>query len=390
MSKFLAKVIKKGAFLSGVLTGILIAATVIGILFGFNPLATTADGKKVTITVDPVIYQIEESKNEVKAACDEAFDELYFVEGDNGNSGEFVYTFKTDADVTEAVNSLKATFADWTKDGGKYQTLSLIVSVTEETVASNISKGYILRGAIAGVVFAALAFAYAAIRYNWRMGSVAGICVAAAMLLTGAIVIVTRMPATVSVLYSMMISGLATAILVFFYLNKLRAATKNNPSADAEELIVSSLALKETAIFSGVLGAALLLIGIPAGAMAAWFAASAFVGVVVATFMGLIYAPALCLPMQKVMQAKAVSTTKHGYKGAKKGTKPAVKEEVKKEAKKEAKTEEPAPAPVEKTEEAPVEAQEPAEEIAEETLADEVADFEVDVDDVDFDGVDAE
>ena len=388
MSKFLAKVIKKGAFLSGVLTGILVAATVIGIIFGFNPLATTADGKKVTISVDPVIYQVEESKDDVKAACDEAFDELYFVEGDNGNSGEFVYTFKAGADVTEAVNSLKATFAEWTKDGGKYQTLSLIVSVTEETVVSNVSKAYILRGAIAGVVFAALAFAYAAIRYNWRMGSVAGICVAAAMLLTGAIVIVTRMPATVSVLYSMMISGRVTAILVFFYLNKLRAATKNNTSSDVEELIVSSLALKETAIFSGILGAAVLLIGLPTGAMAAWFAVSAFVGIVVATFMGLIYAPALCLPMQKAMQEKAASTTKHGYKGAKKGTKPAVKEEVKKEEKKE----EPAPAPVEETtEETPVEETEAApveettEEVTDEATAEEVVDFDVDVDDVDLD-----
>ena len=112
MSKFLAKVIKKWSFLSGVLVGLLIAATVIGILFGFNGLATTADGKKVTVTVDPVIYQVEASKDEVKAACDEVFDgAIYFVEGDNGNSGEFVYAFKADADVNQAVSALKATFS---------------------------------------------------------------------------------------------------------------------------------------------------------------------------------------------------------------------------------------------------------------------------------------
>lgn len=387
MSKFLVKVMKKWSFLSGILVGLLIAATVIGILFGFNGLATTADGKKVTVTVDPVIYQVEDSKDEVKAACDEAFDgAIYFVEGDNGNSGEFVYAFKADADVNAAVSALKATFAEWTKDGGKYQTLSLTVSVTEETVVSNVSKGYILRGAIAGAVFALLAFVYAAIRYGWRLGGVAAICVAAAILLTGAIVILARIPATVSVLYSMMISGLLTAILVFFNFNKLRAAKKNNTVSNAEELIVSSVAWKETAILSGVFGAAILLIGLPTGAMAAWFAVSAFVGVAVATFMGLMYAPALCYPIQKAVQGKTASVTKSGYKGAKKGTKPAVKEEVKAEEKKEE------PAPVKETEETPVEetpveevsAEEaPVEETAEEISLDEVADFEVDVDDVD-------
>ena len=416
MSKFLAKVIKKGAFLSGVLTGFLVAAIVVGILLGFKGAATVSNGKKVTVSVDPILYQAEVSKDDIKNTCDDALDgALYFVDGDNGNGGELVYAFSEDADIDEAVKGLKATFADWTKDGGKYESLSIVVSVTNEEVVSTLSKGYILRGAIACAVMAVLAFAYVSIRYGWRNGVVATIAVVASILLTGAVVILTRIPATVSVLYAMMISGLATVVTVLFNFHKLRSVSKGeNAPANAEDLIVASVAVKETAIFTAILGGAILLVGIPAGWTAAWFAVSAFVGVALAAFMGLIYVPSLCLPMQKASDAKAASATKYGYKGAKKGTKPAPKAEPKKEEvkKEEPKKEEPAPAPVEeKAEEAvqPAEApeaeetpaetetseeasenaevpvEEPAEESVEEELSEEeLADIAADLDDIDL------
>ena len=392
MSKILKKLVKKWAFLSGVIVGLVIAATVVGIFVGFNGMATVESGKKVVVSVDPNIYQVETSKEDIKAICDKALDgELYVLEGDDGSSGQLIYAFDEDANVSKAVEALNATFKELTKDGAKYATLTLHATEVSEEVKANYAEGYVVRAAIAGVVLSVLAFAYVAIRHNWRMGSVAAICVAASMLLTGAIVIVTRIPVTVSVAYAIMLAGLATAINVLFVLNKLRAALKSeDASKDVEELVVSSVAVKEIAVFSAILGVAILLVGIPAGATAAWFAVSAFVGVVVSAAMGLIYAPALCYPMQQAIAAKEASATKHGYKGAKKGEKPAPKAEPKKEEvkKEEPKKEEVAPV-TETKEEAPVE--EKAEEV-EEAPVEEVELSEEDLAAIDaaFDDADAE
>ena len=366
MSKFLAKVIKKGTLLSILLAVIVAAATVIGILFGFNPVATVADGKKVTINVEQYIYQADDAKDDIKAACDEAFKNnnvLYVIDADFGGDGEFVYAFKANENIDEAVKALQDKFADWTKeDSDKYPTNSIIVSASNEKVVVATAEGAVVRAAIAGVVLAVLAFAYVAIRYNWRAGIVVAISVAASMLVTGAIVILTRIPVTASVVYAIMASAIVTIITTLFTFNKLRNTLKSEEkSNDAEELVVSSIATKEIVIFTAILGAAILLVCIPAGVSAAWFALSAFIGVLVAAFIGLMFAPALYLPVQVAMNAQAASTTKHGYKGAKKAAKAVASqaEEVKAEVKEEVV----APVPVE---EAP--AEEPVEEVTEEVV----------------------
>ena len=352
MSKFLAKVIKKFAFLSGVIAGLIIAATIVGIFVGFNGMPTVTDGIKVTVNVEQYLYKTESAKDEIKSACDKAFEDnnvLYVIDGDLGGDGEFVYAFKKGEDVSAAVAELQATFADWTaEDSEKYPTNTIIVSVSNEKVQVVTAKGFVLRAAIAATVITVLAFAYVAIRHNWRSGVVAAISVAASMLLTGAIIIVTRIPVTVSVAYAIMASALFTIVIVLLNANKLRNALKSEdrPSS-AEELIVSTVAWKEIAVFSSILGAAILLVCIPTGVSGAWFALSAFIGLAVATFIGLIYAPALCLPFQQAADAKAASATKHGYKGAKKAEKNAT---AKVEPKKEEVKEEPVETPVEETE----------------------------------------
>lgn len=377
MSKILKKLVKKWAFLSGIIVGLIIAATVLGILFGFNGLVS--DGKKVTVTVDPVLYKNEQVREEIKDLCDDAFDgALYSWAGDNGgNDGVFVYAFKSGADLDKSVDALNAELTKWTED------YSITVVINDEKVLVNLAEGYIVRAVIAGVVLAVLAFAYAAIRYNWRMGIVAGVSVAASMLLTGAIVVLTRIPTTASVVYAIMGAGLVTAITVFFGLNKLRSTAKENADKDAEELVVSSIAVKEIAIFAAILGAAILLVGLPAGASAAWFALSAFIGVVVSAFIGLVYAPALCLPMQKAIAAQAASNSKSGYKGAKKGTKPASNAPQKPEEKKEELKQEDAAPVAEPAKEAPVEETETIEESVEDVPVEETELSEEDIANVD-------
>ena len=368
MSKFLVKVIKQKTLLSILMAVIVAGATVIGILFGFNAMPTIDGGTKVTINVEQYLYQTESAKKEIKDLCDETFEKNgvdYVIEGDFGGDGEFVYAIKDDKNLDKAVTELKATFADWTKeDSDKYPTNSIIVSVSSEKVIVATAEGAVVRAAIAGAVIAVLAFAYVAIRYNWRAGVVVAISVAASMLVTGAIVILTRIPVTASVVYAILGAAIFSIVTVLFFFNKIRAAVKNEERAsDAEEFIVSSIAVKETAIFAGILGGAILLTCIPAGVSGAWFAVSAFVGVLVAAFIGLIYAPSLYLPIQKTMDAQAAIATKYGYKGAKKAEKAAEPKtaEVKAEVKEEV------VAPVEES----VETEEPVEETEEEVSADE-------------------
>lgn len=365
MSKILAKLVKKGVLLSIILAVIVAAAAVVTLLCGINDMANISSGKKVVVTIDPVLYNTETAKEEIEAACDGAFKgNLYVIKGDNGNDGTLVYAFKSGEDVSAAVAQLKATFADWTKDDGKYATHSLTIAVTNESVMAKYAEGYFLRAAIAGVVLVVLAFAYVALRYNWRMGLVAAIAPVASVFITGALVVLTRIPTSASIMYALMTSAVVAVITVLFNLNKLRTALKSEEaSKDVEELIVSSVAVKETAILTAVLGVAVLLVGIPAGA--AWFALSAFIGVVAAAFVGLIYAPAICLPMQKAIVAQAASATKSGYKGAKKAEKSAPAVEVKKEE----------VAPVAEAKEEPVE-EAPAEETVEEAVEEAVEEEE--------------
>ena len=190
------------------------------------------------------------------------------------------------------------------------------------------------------------------------------------MLVTGAIVILARIPVTASVVYAIMASAIVTIVTTLFTFNKLRDTLKSEEkSSDAEELVASSIATKEIVIFTAILGGAILLVCIPAGVSAAWFALSAFIGVLVAAFIGLMFAPALYLPVQVAMNAKAASMTKHGYKGAKKAEKAIAPQAV--EVKAEVKEEVAEPAPVE---EAP--AEESVEEVTEEVVEEPVEETE--------------
>ena len=348
MSKILAKLVKKWAFLSGLIVGLVIAATIVGIFLGFNGMTNVSGGKKVTVTIDPVLYKNESVLNEIEDICDDAFGgATHVIKGDNGGEdGQFIYAFNANENVDAAVEKASNAFAKWTED------YSITVVVSKESEVATIAEGYVVRAAIAGVVLSVLALVYAVIRFK-KIGLLAGVAPLAAMLLTGAIIIVTRIPSTVSVAYAIMLSGLVAAIFAIFYLNKLNSAAKSEGAAkSAEEIVVASIPVKEGLIFAAILGVAALAVCIPAWGSAAWLALSAFVGILVATFIGLVFTPAISLPVQQAIVAKAAAETKHGYKGAKKGEKKTEKTQPQKQ---EAKEE---PAPVEEAaevEEAPVE-----------------------------------
>jgi hypothetical protein len=154
-----------------------------------------------------------------------------------------------------------------------------------------------------------------------------------------------RIPVTVSVSYVFAVAVLLSALMTVFVLNKFRADKETEDFANEEVLLFTALG-----------GAALVVVGAVATAGVRWFALAALVALVVAAFIGLIYAPARCLEWKAVADKKPV---KGAYVGAKKTSKKV----------KAAPAAEVAEAPVEKVAEEPVEETEtPVEEVVEETV----------------------
>lgn len=321
MSKFLTKTVRKGTLLTVIIVIILALATVLGAIFGFHKNAVVSDTKMVTVSVSQYLYRSDMDK--LKEECDTALssvDIVYELYGEmEGDESEIVFVFNDKEDVTEAKKQLADRFAVMTAEDGEWEGWTITVGLTSSKTVSSLAKGYILRGVIAGVVLAVLAFIYTVIRYKWCMGITAGLCTLLSMGLTTAIVIISRVLVTSTVMYAIIGSGLLTVIAVLFTFNKLRANMKSEAAAQksVEELIVDSVAVKETLLFGGLLGVALFLVGILGGSAVAWFSLSAVIGLVVAICLGLVYAPAVYLPLRKCADKWAAKNPKSGYKPVK-------------------------------------------------------------------------
>ena len=368
MSKILTKTVKKTTLLSIIVAVILAAAIAVGVICGvkgcgvFNKSVLLKDSKTLTVSLNQYAYltQIED----VEAECEKAFEGLdiaYEVKGEmTGDESELLYVFNSDADLTAAKTALETRFAELAADEWKGTFIN--VSANSEKAVKVLAKDYVLRGVIAGVVMAVLVFAYVAIRYRLNMGVLAAVCTALGVALTAAIIILTRIPVTAAVTYVLAVSGLVSAVTTLLTLNKIRANSKTEDGAaqSAEELVFSSVATKEILSLAAVGGVALIIVGACATAGVRWFVALALISLLVATFIGLVYAPSLYIPMKKAADKKPV---KDAYVGAKKTSGKLRK----------AKKENVVPAeetPVEPVEEVPAE-ESVAEETVEETPAEE-------------------
>ncbi len=373
MSKIFSKTVKKPTLLSVVIAIVVAVAIVICALFGFNKDATLRDAKSMTVSMNKFVYDTH--KGEVKDYCENEFGKLnikYVIEGEmNGDECELVFVF--DKDVTAETletkkTALQAHYDAKTADGGEWAGAFIDFTTANEVSSSLLAKHFVLRGVIAGVVFAVLAFAYASIRYRkLSVGLIVGGNSLLGMLLTAAVIIITRVCVTSSVAAIIGMAGLLSAAFVMFSFGKIFSADKEGSD---EEWIVNSLAVKEVLLVAGGLAVAMLLVGILGRTAAAWFAVAAIIALIVSVFVALIYAPATCYSAMTIEAAKPV---KDGYIGAKKTSTKVKKAPAAKVAAPAAPVEE---APVEESaeetpvEETPVE-ETPAEEPAEEAPVEE-------------------
>ena len=244
------------------------------------------------------------------------------------------------------------------------------MSASAEVATASLAEGYVLRAAIAGAVLAVLAFVYVAIRYNMSAGITAGVSALVGMLLSAAIIVLTRVYVTASAAYAIAMAGLMTVAMTLFTLNNVRSAKKEG--ATTEEAVMQSVAAKEVLYTAIVVAVGMLLVGILGKTGGAWFAASALIAIAASVLVSLFFAPAVYLSLQTAADGKPA---KEGYVGAKKTS---TKEKKTYEAKKEEvapveEAVEEAPAeeePAEEAEEAPAE-EEPVEEAVEEAPVEE-------------------
>ena len=302
------KLVNKAGILSMVLGTILAAALVIGLVFGFNGSMKIKDSKTLTVSLNQYAYVTK--ADDVEKECEKAFGKLdykYQIHGEmSGDESEIVYVFDKDvkdADLQAAKVALDAVFATWE---GSFVT----VSIGSEKVIQVLPDGYVWKGLLAGGVFVVLAFVYVALRYNLIMGGVTAVGSALGALLTASLLILTRIPVTVSVAYVLAASALLAAVTTLLSFNKIRA------NKDGE--VCENIAIKEILLLTVLLGGALILVGALATVSTRWFALASLIGVLVASFIGLVYSPAL---YAFVKGLKVEGKSKSGYVGAKKTSK---------------------------------------------------------------------
>ncbi len=318
MSKIFSKTLKKTTLMSVILAVLLAAAIVVGALFGFNKSVAMDDSATLTVTVNTFAYNND--KAEITKTCEKAFDAAkvsaeYVVEGEmNGDSCELVFVFDKKVDTASLKDSVKTALTTG------FASASINVSASKEVAQAVVAKHFLLRAAIAAAVFAVVAFAYVAMRYKsvWT-GLAVCASVFLSMALTVGLLVLTRLPVTVSTASVVAVAGLLTAVFVLLTLGKVRSARKEDESANTEDLLSSKTAVKETLTLGGGLAAAMVLVGILGKTTAAWYAAAALIAIAVALLISLFYAPALYLSVKRIEDSKS----KSGYVGAKKSAKKA-------------------------------------------------------------------
>ena len=385
MSKFYSTTVKKTPIWSVIIGLILAAGIIIGTIFGVNQSLEMKDKKTLTVSLNAYVYNTQ--LDEVKEDLMNELNAEYALEGTmSGDVSEIVFVFEKTAVLsslkTKAAAYLDAKFANTT---AKYS-----VSTSIEKATSTLAKNYILRAAIASVVFAVLALVYVSIRYKLAGGIVACLSVLLSILTTAAIIILTRVYVSPSTVYAVTATGLLSVVMTLFTLNNVRSAQKAEGVSD-EEAVVSSVATKEVLTTALIVAVGVLVAGILGKTAGMAFAVPALIGVAVAMYVSLLFAPAIYLSMKTAFDGKPV---KGGYIGAKRTSKKAKKVYAAEEAVEEAPVEEAVEetaeeveeAPVEETveeateevEEAPVEEviEETAEEVVEEVATEEVAEEE--------------
>ena len=325
MNKILAKTIGKWKIWAIVAAVVLLAGVIVSAIFGFNLSSTVDDTKTVTVRVESYLSEPQAAK--VENICIAEFNKVgaytdYEVEASiaNGKVKEYVYTFDANtsrATLETAQGKIKAAFESEESLKG----LFLYVTVNENATIGILAKGFVWRAALAFAVATVALFIYSAIRHKVAQGLlVTGVTVlgtALAVVLVGLV----RIPVTTTIVYAFAFAFIYSAFGALTFAASVKSGLKDPENAEksVEEIVVSSVAVKETVIFAGALLLALILVGAIAITAVSWLAVAAIIGLVAGLYTTLIFLPSVYLPVKKCADKRAEKRARYDYKkGAKK------------------------------------------------------------------------
>lgn len=320
LEKIIKSTIGKINILSIVCGVIVVLGVVFLAVFGYSADATYDDVKTLTVRVNQYAYT--QNIDTIETVCETEFDKLglnyeYDMKGEmNGDESELVYVFDKSVELSKAVANLNAAFAEETKaDSGKVLAGARVSVTAHNEIAPDKLPGQVLlRTVIAGALFGVLACLYVTIRQKFTNGLTLITTMAVSAGLTCALALITRMPITSSIVYVLFFNLLFTAVATMLTLSKVNAKQKEVEEIEAEELISSSLAIREVLLLSAGVLVALILIGAIATSVVRNFALIALFGLVAGVFSALFFAPAFYLPIKRYVDKKAAQRARYDYK----------------------------------------------------------------------------
>ena len=303
---------------------LIVAGIVIAAVFGFNADTTASDYKTLSVKLDS--YEADARVERIDEICTGEIDKagltvLYSQKNEvSGNRCEMLYVFSEDV-TTEKLDALKNAVSavletERESESGVLYNTFVYATAGDEVVSSVLPEGYLWRAALAAAVALVLEFVYVSVRYKLNMGVTATVSSLMAVLLTVALTALVRIPVTTSVAYAAafaMLYSMATGLVIF---SRMRSAFKSDEYKEksAEEAIASSVPAKGILFFAAACAVALVLVGAIATAAVRWFAVTAFLGLLAATFSSLLFLPAMYLPLKKSADKKAALRARYDYK----------------------------------------------------------------------------
>lgn len=328
-NKIFSKTVGKATLLSIVMAAVAVLSAILTAIFGVSYAATLDDANTLTVTVNQLFYA--DRMEDVDSVCNAEFDKQgltvkYHQNALDGADGTITYFFAAGDEVESKVATAKANLNDAfaAKQEGEWSNVVFIYSVSsaKETSLAKLPTSYAIRAAIAAVVFALLAFAYATLRFGAVSGIVTGVSTLCGAILSAAVVLLTRMPITNSSLSVFAVSSVLAAAFSVWTMHKFAA---NKTEKTTEETAVNATAVKEIGAVSVVFGAALVLVGAVATQSTRWLACEAFVALIVTAFIGLFFTPALYLQCKQAAEKRALNNAQYGKQRAEKQERKAAK-----------------------------------------------------------------
>lgn len=322
MNKILRKTVKKFPLMTLVMAVVVLVTFLVTLFAGVNYDATNHSVKTLTVTGG---YFSDAEVSDIENICEATFDDFglnaaYELETErNGADSEIKFVFKsTTSKLGDVKTALETAFADKTKAGGEWEGSFVYVTVASEDAGRPIAWSYMFSAAGAIVLFAILMFVYVALRFKISMAIYATLGMLFGAGCSTVLVLLCRLPITVSTFYAIVLSALITGVFMILNCNKLRNDLKSEEYAEkpADEVIADSVAYKEILGFTISLSVVLVLVGAIATLSTLWFALTALVSLIASAFVALFYAPALYYPIKKFTDKKFVR--KSDYKGAQK------------------------------------------------------------------------